>query len=239
MKLKSFGCSFIFGTDLPNDGRDRKMATPSDHAYPVLLANRLGVPWACHARPGAGNFEILNRIFTEISKGEPMLAVINWTWIDRYSWIDETQNYRNHPYNPLGWRSILPLETDARAEFYYRNLHTQLRDKIETLTCIKSAIDCLRSASVPFVMTWTDYLIWETKWQCPDSVAWLQAQIRPWLTDFDGKNFVDWSRDRGHEISATMHPLESAHRDAADFLWNNWNSIVRSNINSDAIQHIA
>lgn len=238
MKLKSFGCSFVFGTDLPND-EDGPMATPSDHAYPVLLANQLDMPWACHARPGAGNFEILNRILTEISKGEPMLAVINWTWIDRYSWIDETQYRPNHPYNPLGWRSILPVETDARAEFYYRNLHTQLRDKIETLICIKSAIDCLRSAAVPFIMTWTDYLIWETKWHCPDSVAWLQAQIGPWLTDFDGKNFVDWSRDRGHNISATMHPLESAHRDAADFLWTKWNTILRSNISNDAIQHRA
>lgn len=228
MKLKSFGCSFVFGTDLPNDGRDGPLATPSDHAYPALIAKRLGMPWSCHARPGAGNFEILNRILTEISSDEPMLAVVNWTWIDRFSWIDENQPNRNHPYNPMRWNSILPIETDPRTEFYYRNLHTQLRDKIETLTCIKSAIDCLRANHTPFVMTWTDALIWETQWHCPASVGWLQRQIRPYLVDFDGMDFVNWSRQRNHEISPTMHPLESAHEDAADYLLARWDSMVKS-----------
>ena len=227
MKLKSFGCSFVFGTDLPNDGHLGPLITPSDHAYPVLIAKRLGMAWSCHARPGASNFEILNRIITEISTGEAMLAVINWTWIDRFGWIDESLPNVKHPCNPMRWASIMPVDTDRRAEFYYRDLHTQLRDKVETLTSIKTAVDCLRANGTQFVMTWTDRLIWETEWHCPPSVAWLQDQIKPFMTDFSGLNFVDWSRDRGHEISSTLHPLERAHEDAADYLLTRWDNVLK------------
>lgn len=228
MKLKSFGCSFVFGTDLPNDGRYGPIATPSDHAYPVLIAKHLGLDWSCHARPGAGNFEILHNIMTEISREEPMLCVINWSWIDRYSFIDENMVRPTHLYNPMGWASIMPIDQTDVAKMYYKNLHTQVRDKIETLICIKTAIDCLRSSGHQFIMTWTDESIWETQWHCPPSVAWLQREIQDYLADFEGTSFLDWSRKNSFPISATMHPLEQAHQAAADKIVDNWNYFVRS-----------
>lgn len=228
MKLKSFGCSFIFGTDLPNDGSRGPLATPSDRSYPSLLAQKLGLPWSCHARPGAGNFEILQKILAEIAGAEPAIYVINWTWIDRFSYIDLTQATPKHPYNPMGWASIMPVDQNSKAAVYYRDLHSQLRDKMETLTCIKTAIDNLRQSNHKFVMTWTDALIWETEWHCPPSVAWLQRQVRDYMTEFEGKNFVEWSRSKGFEISPTMHPLEDAHRAAADLMLANWDDYVRS-----------
>lgn len=203
---------------MPNDGRYGLMATPSDHAYPVLIAQKMNLPWSCHARPGAGNFEILNRLIGEISTGESSIYIINWTWIDRFSYISEGDQNPRHPFNPLGWRSIMPIDSDPVATTYYKNLHTQLRDKIESLTCIKTAIDCLRSNRSEFIMTWTDSLIWETEWHCPPSVCWLQNQIRPYLRDFDGTSFIDWSKQKGFKISDTMHPLEEAHIAAADYL---------------------
>jgi hypothetical protein len=126
--------------------------------------------------------------------------------------------YRHYPLNPLRWRSIMPVDTDERAAFYYRFLHTQIRDKMESLSAIKLAIDACKQADVKFVMTWTDDLIWDTVWHAPPSVLWLQDQIRPYLEDFQGCSFVEWSRSKGFEISATMHPLVEAHQAAAD-LW--------------------
>lgn len=217
MKLKSFGCSFVFGTDLPNDGRWSRMATPSDHAWPALIAKELDMEFECHARPGAGNFEICQRIINEIARESCDVFLVNWTWIDRFSWIDE-KLYNHHPLNAMGWRSIMPVDVDERAQFYYRLVHTQIRDKMETLSSIKLAIDACRQANVRFVMTWTDNLIWETEWHAPPSIIWLQDQIRPCLEDFQGRSFVDWSRFKGFKISDTMHPLVEAHQAAAD-LW--------------------
>jgi hypothetical protein len=48
-------------------------------------------------------------------------------------------------------------------------------------------------------------------------VTYLQDQVRNNLKDFDGKNFLDWSRNRGYEISERWHPLEQAHIQAANY----------------------
>ena len=217
MKLKSFGCSFVFGTDLPNDARYTSIATPSDHAWPALMASALDLPFECHARPSAGNFEISQRIINEIGRETGDVYIINWSWIDRFSYIDETQ-YDRHPLNPLGWASLTPAYTTDRAEFYYRSLHTQLRDKMASLTAIKVALDACLQTGTPFVMTASDDLIWETKWHAPPSVLWLQDQIRPYFSDFQGVSFLEWSRRQGFAVSETWHPLEQAHSAAAD-LW--------------------
>lgn len=232
MKLKSFGCSFIFGTELPIDQSPRSIyeLLPNPYTYPSLISKHLGIPYLCHARPGAGNFEILHQILSEISKNEPSLFVINWTWIDRFSYIsdDPGPGYQKHPINPNGWKSIMPVDKDEAAVTYYKNFHTQLRDKIETLTCIKTAIDCLRSSHSQFIMTWMDDLIWETKWHCPPSVEWLQKEIKHYLTDFEGMSFLDWSKKNQFPISDTLHPLEDAHRAAADLILSRWDDYIRS-----------
>ena len=64
MKLKSFGCSFIFGSELAYDGRDSPYATPSQLTWPAHLAQHLNYNYQCYARPGAGNLQILEQIFT-------------------------------------------------------------------------------------------------------------------------------------------------------------------------------
>jgi len=230
MILKSFGCSFVFGTDLPNDGRHSKIATPSDCSWPALMASKLQIKYQCHARPGAGNFEILQRILDAVSQDSSGLFVINWTWIDRFSYIDDNfQNY--HPMNPLNWRSIMPVDTDQRGEFYYRELHTQRRDKMESLTAIKCAIDALQQSDAKFIMTWTDNLLWETQWHANSGILWLQDRIYPHMHDFDGTGFLQWSQKQGFKISNTMHPLIEAHEAASEL----WLPLCRQLI--DATQH--
>ena len=70
MTLKSFGCSFIFGSDLADDGRDGPYATPSQLTWPALLAQHLGRDYQCYARPGSGNLQILNTILNQIDHAE-------------------------------------------------------------------------------------------------------------------------------------------------------------------------
>lgn len=227
MKLKSFGCSFIFGTDLADDGRLGPVATPSLLTFPALIAQDKGMEYSCRARPGAGNFEILCRLLDEIATGEPALYMINWTWIDRFSYIDEERSMGCYPFNPQGWHSIMPVDDDEIARLYYRALHTQLKDKLLTLTCVKSAIDDLLTTGNQFIMTWTDALMWETQWHCPPAVRWMQDRVKSYHSAFQGSSFIDWSQQQGFEISATMHPLEQAHQAAAKLVLENWDSYIR------------
>lgn len=215
MILKSFGCSFIFGTDLQDDGRGEPYATPSQYTWPSLLARHLGYDYQCHARPGSGNLRILEKIIS-ISTQESAVFVIGWSWIDRFDYtIDPTG--KDHVYDLAGnnlWRTIMPIETDRRAINYYRDLHSQYRDKLSNLIYIKTAIDLLKEKQIPFIMTYTDELLFETRWHTNSAIHDLQRYIQPYMTKFENQTFLDWSKKKGFPISETLHPLEQAHEGA-------------------------
>lgn len=218
MQLKSFGCSFIFGNDLPDDNNGNLYGTVSRYVWPSLVAKQLGYDYSCYAYPGIGNLRILDRLLLQINADiQPALFVINWTWIDRF----------DHQDADLKWHTIMPVDTDQTANFYYRNLHSQYRDKLTTLMAIKLAIDTLKAKNLPFIMTYMDELIFETQWHAGPGIYDLQEYVRPYLTEFNDQTFLDWSRDNGFPISPTLHPLEQAHQEAANYIINRIESVTK------------
>lgn len=207
MILKSFGCSFIFGTDLADDGRNTSYATRSNSTWPALIAQQLDLDYACYARPGAGNLRILDRLLTQAACNAHDMFVVNWTWIDRFDYRGEN----------TWWSTIMPVDQDTRAHNYYRDLHDQFRDKLTTLIYIRTAIDTLQQKQIPFFMTYMDELLFEQEWHCNPSITDLQNHVRPHLHNYNGLNFVDWARQNHYPISDTLHPLEAAHQGAAEY----------------------
>lgn len=203
--IKSFGCSFLYGTDLL-DCKNQ----PSNLTWPALIAQHKQSAYRCYASPGIGNLHILNSILEQTGGDDTFL--INWTWIDRYDYID-CQTER--------WEVLRPAESDNLSTFYFRYLHSQYRDMLTNLGYIKMAIDYLVTTKIKFVMTYMDYLLFETinpNWKNPAPIVYLQNAIRPYLIDFEGKNFLEWAKNNGHQISEYWHPLESAHEAAAQYL---------------------
>lgn len=203
MILKSFGCSFIFGNELHDDGYNSLDKTPSQQTWPALLAKDLDYEYQCHARPGSGNLQILECLLNQLDKEPIDLCIVGWTWIDRFDY--------NDPLNDR-WKTITPMGADSYSEFYYRNLHSQYRDKLSSLIYIKTTINFLKEKQIKFIMTCIDDLIFETKWHSNSAIIELQEYIRPYMTTFDGLTFLDWSKEKGFPISKTLHPLESAHQ---------------------------
>jgi hypothetical protein len=211
MKVKSFGCSFIFGCELADDGRDGPYATPSKFTWPALVAKNLNYQYECYARPGAGNLRIAEQVLNQAALGDNDLFVIGWTWIDRFDYTNPTDDT---------WATIMPIDETVQAKFYYKDLHSQYRDKLSTLLNMRVAIDTLQQQNIPFIMTYMDELIFETKWHTSPAVIALQNHIRPHMTQFEGKSFLDWSRSYNYPISDMWHPLEAAHKAAADYILN-------------------
>jgi hypothetical protein len=228
MKLKSFGCSFIFGSDLADDGRELPIPTPSNNTWPALLANDLNYTYECYARPGAGNLRTLEKILNQAYSEDPAVFVIGWTWIDRFDYTTTITEptFRSEIVDGEVWKTVMPIDTDVRASNYYRDLHSQYRDKLTNLVYIKTAIDTLNQKSIPFIMTYMDELLFETQWQCTDAVKDLQNYIRPCMTTFEGSTFLDWSAKKGFPISNTLHPLEPAHRAGFELLKSNLDAIL-------------
>lgn len=216
MKLKSFGCSLIFGSDLSDDGMGTGFPTASKKTWPAHIAQRLGLEYRCYARPGSGNLQIMEQALNQAASNEPAVFVIGWSWIDRFDYYDSNWD-RRRTLSP--WKTIMPIDTDDLAQTYYRDLHSEYRDKLVSLTCIKTVIDTLQQKHIPFVMTYMDRLLFDDRWHITMGVKDLQTYVQPHMTLFEDSTFIEWSRQNKFQISATMHPLEEAHEAAAKIIW--------------------
>jgi len=214
MNLKSFGCSFIFGSELADIGSTKLYARGSQLTWPALLAKELGYGYRTYSRPGSGNLQIAERAMCELASTEPALYVIGWTWIDRFDY----QDGKPTPWPGTPWSTILPVDDTELSRTYYRELHSDYRDKLTTLMTIRLTIDTLREKNLPFIMTYVDELMFDCKHNVSPAITALQDYIRPYMTTFEGLTFLDWSRNRGFPETEQWHPLEPAHAAAADYI---------------------
>jgi hypothetical protein len=218
MNLKSFGCSLMFGTDLSDNtnGTACRIAG-SQLSWAALLAQHLNCSYSCYARPGAGNLQIAEQVLNQIGVAQSSdLFVVSWTWMDRFDYYSVAPVELTRGSGP--WRTLLPVDTTAVARTYYKELHSEYRDKLTTLMNIKLIIDSLRQKQIPFLMTYMDRLMFDRRWNTSAAVANLQDFIEPFMTQFEGMSFLEWSQKNKYPISEAMHPLEEAHQTAADYM---------------------
>lgn len=209
MNLRSFGCSFIYGSELS----DR------NNTWPALIAEKLGLPHVNHGIEGAGNLRILESILLHAKSGD--LCLINWTWIDRFDFVQLPTEQ---------WATIRPGSVDTAAKRYYRDLHSQYRDMLTNLAYIVTAINHLDRLGTLFMMTYMDNLLFDTvreDWHPSQAITILQNLIQPRMKDFDGRSFLEWSRQNNYAESALWHPLTEAHSQAADLMLPVIESILR------------
>ena len=221
MQIKSFGCSYIFGSELPDEIRKidetnrRSYFAGSQLTWPCLVAKNYGYQYNTYARPGSGNLQILERLLSNLSGSinNDILCIIGWTWIDRF---DHCIEYSSWPGLP--WATLRPNEVTEAAKIYYRDLHSELQDKFVSLLYIKQAIDMLKKKSVPFIMTYMDNLLFDQMWNTTPAITEIQAYVKPYMTTFEGLNFQEWSLKNTYPISDIGHPLEQAHCSASDYI---------------------
>ena len=221
MKLKTFGCSFIFGSELSDCGKNGSYNNGSYLTWPFQLSKHLGYSYECHARPGAGNLQIAERVLSRADATDPSLFVIGWTWIDRYDCWDptETDNWTEGDlWN--NWSTVLPSDTTEKSRVYYRDLQAEFRDKLTSLITIRTVIDTLNQKKIPFIMTYMDGLLFDHQWHVTPAVIELQNYVKPFMTTFDGMTFLEWSRKNNFPVSNAWHPLEQAHQAGFELIKN-------------------
>ena len=235
MILKSFGCSFIFGSELAEDrngtpmwpvpeGKTGKYAIGRRLTWPALISKNYNYQYHTYARPGSGNLQILERIMSNFAGevNDDTICVVGWTWIDRFDYC-----VKNSIWPGLPWATIMPIDTTETAKIYYRDLHSEFQDKLVNLLYIKQAIDLLKGKSIPFIMTYMDHLLFDTRWNTTPAVTELQNYVKPYMTTFDGLNFQEFSKKNKYPISDIGHPLEQAHSAASEYIIQNFHSIIK------------
>lgn len=210
MKLKSFGCSFTYGSDLCDcDGTPFEA---SQQTWPALLANSLDFKYECYAYPGIGNLQIYQTVLDQVRLKDSDFFIINWTWLDRFDFIEPVQEH---------WNTLRPGENTAEHQLYYKHFYNQYHTMLTNASYISSTISILTQFNVKFIMTAMDETLFEDinpNWQLPRPIEILQDQIRPCITKFDNKTFLEFSKEKGFPISETLHPLEDAHQAAFELI---------------------
>lgn len=218
MNLKSFGCSFIFGTDLADSTAVYgKTIVPSQSTWPAIIAKKFNYRYECFARPGSGNLQIAEQVLNQANNCLDSMFVISWSWIDRFDHWGQIGEFSNW-INGNEWQTICPSDDTDLAKIYYQNLHTEYQDKLTTLILIKLVIDTLRQKNIKFIMTHIDDLIFDQQWHATPAVLDLQEYIKPYVTTFEGQSFLEWSRTHGYPESVGWHPLEAAHCAAGEYI---------------------
>jgi hypothetical protein len=179
-------------------------------AWPEIIGKKLNLSHECYANPGSGNFKIYCDILANSYKNDQSIYLVNWTWIDRFDYIDQHEQ----------WCTLRPSESSNLEKCYYQNFHSQLCDLVSNASYIVSAAEHLISLNCPFIMTYMDNNLLtpiDKNWHDPRYLEILQQKLGKILVNFDGLNFLDWSKKNKFAISKSWHPLETAHEAAADY----------------------
>lgn len=226
MLIASFGCSLTFGTDLPDDGKRDPWPKASLLTWPALIAQRLGIDYNCHALGGSGNLCIADRVLRYCSYYPENFFIINWTFTDRFDYSDpQGQHYGTGKKDYL---TLRPGGSDENTGFYFRNIHSQYRDKFSCLLYINTVVERLNANNTKFLMTSIDDSLFCQTWHAPPHLIELQAKIKPSVHWFEGRNFLDWAHIHGMRISESGHPLQESHAAAAELMI----SVVESTLHS-------
>lgn len=229
MILGAFGDSFLFGSDLPDiqDYDSKCWFYPSKLTYSAKLSQKLNIDYYCTALPAQGNKVIADDIIRAVAhRGNNMLYIINWSWIDRFEYQGTA---RISPMVP-GWKTTLPGEQDKISDFYYKHFYSELDTKLSNLMYINTALEALLDNNCKFLMTYMDHLLFDKQWHCTASIDYLQNKIQKHTKLFNGKTFLEWSRDKNFPESESWHPLELAHEKAAEY----WLPTVKALLNTHA-----
>lgn len=220
MKLQSFGCSFMYGSDLSDcpHGQHQDHPPPSQLTWPALLAQHFDWEHQCHAWPGVGNLRIAETIIRQAYVDDPGLFVIGWSWIDRFDYLDDHKK----PWRAWAWRSVMPNDRSRFAKEYFIKYHSQIRDQVSNVIMIKAVIDVLKSRKINFIMTIQDRLLIEPLYHAHLGIEHLQQEIRAELSWFQDHTFLEWAQLNGFPISSAMHPLDTAHYQAKNYAIANW-----------------
>jgi hypothetical protein len=218
MKIIGFGDSFVWGSEI--DGN-----TGGELAWPALAAQALGADYETFAVPGCGNDLIAQQIYSYYNDHpvDNTLAIINWTWTQRWDFYIVS----NEKWITVGptcvpqklARVVEETQSHEIIKFYQDYASASiLWNKFRSLTTIFACQQFMDLKGIKRVETFMDYHLLDRTWHCPDYVKQIQDLVKPRLSDWEGKNFVDWCHEKRFVVTEHgNHPLEDAHRAAADF----------------------
>ena len=245
MIIVAGGDSFVFGSELADCEIRRSKST-----FTALLSK--GSFYKCVARPGFSNHSISRTVLEKISerKQSNYGVVVSWTYTSRYEF-----NFSSNE-QPI-WQTVTPWTVNnfypsveshneniikEQKQFAYKDFANtwykfvgsfEYWEIYSTLKEIVFLQNYLTIQKIPFMFTCADASWLETKtYKSMDrSISSLRNQIdfTKWFFFPGYKGFYQWAVDNKYPIG-NIHPLEEAHRDAAELMKDKFYELVKKHL---------
>ena len=218
------GDSFTRGDELadcPEQAIQPFRPSFSQHTWPALIAKSLNIDYRADAIGGRGNQWISFAANGAIK--QDTVLIVNWTWFERFDYIT-THDDR--------WKTTHPGHENKLDHYFYKNIDNDIWNLHRNLQQMHSTIQLLKQNNIKFIMTCLDP---GYKSNIADirparfansvnaagfvaAINQLHEQVVPYILDFDGQTFLEWSHFHNFKCGPNGHPLEDAHAAAADYI---------------------
>jgi len=235
MIIVAGGDSHIWGSELqdsPHGGTNGY----SMNTFPALLAKENNFEYICAAYPGNANNAISRMVIDSCSKLQNVFLIVTWTypqraefyftnkWISLNSWHTKEEKFSKEYFKQVGDNEYYEIYSVLK-EIVFLQYFCQVRN-------------------IPYLFLTADnhFFQHENYARSKDcSVENLFHQINWenwfWFPKGSSKNetlvprgFYQWAIENKYAIGPHGHPLEQAHRDAANLMKEKFNELVKKNI---------
>ena len=258
MIIVAGGDSMVWGSELADslhggpDGYSR-------NTFPALLANDANIYYQCCAYPGNANNAISRSIITQIEQDpQPKIVLVVWTFTQRvefrFSYLKNnlpTSGWYSinswHCDDKFKFNSGLIDQSQIRkfAKLFFK--FTGNIEYVEQYNYLKEILFLqlyLKNKNIPYLFMTTNNETFEhdnykRHEKDPDlSSLYQQIDWNSWFFFPPGqeenqtkipRGFYQWAIENKYSVGTT-HPLEEAHRDAAELLKEKFNELVTKNI---------
>jgi hypothetical protein len=206
MLLYTVGDSFTYGYELEN---------PKKHAWPVLLANRLGYDLSNFGNPGVGNDYIVKTTVNAVFEQKPNLLIVAWTSASRMEFHDENGSHVTWPGHFRKSR-LFPYRnqiTDYVTQ--HNNEQLEYQDWLVKIILLQNYLEN-QLINYRFVNTF-DNQIRNVKYK-EKSQHYIDQINTDKFIGWPNSGLVEWFYT--YPKAAGGHPLEDGHAAIADIIFN-------------------
>ena len=235
MILIAAGDSFVWGSELADSPHGGPYGY-SQNTYPALLAKQHDMAYYCAAYPGNAN-NAISRMAIAACKDNPGCALlVTWTYPQR-------SEFR---FND-GWASVNSWHTNHE-EFsrqYFK--HAGVTEYYEIYSVLKEIVflqQYCQIHKIPYLFMTADNTFYQhenyhrSRDQDIDNLYnqidwnnwfWFDPGTEPDETPAP-RGFYQWAMENKYSMGPEGHPLESAHKDAAELIKEKFNEVVTKSL---------
>jgi hypothetical protein len=259
MILVASGDSMVWGSELA-DCQNGRPGGHSNSTLTALLAKNSNLDYHCVAYPGNANNAISRSVITHCEKTpDPKIVVVMWTFVQRAEFRfdcipNRTRTSDWHSINSWhcddqfklhsGWVDPKILREFAQAYFKYVG-NNEYYEQYSYLKEVLFLQLYLKSKNIPYLFITTNNESYEhnnyKKHQTDPDISGIYQQIdwKSWYFFPAGqgvdqtetsRGFYQWALENKYSVGPGSHPLEDAHKDAAELIKEKLDELVKKSI---------